>query len=129
MTSWVLIADSSRATLFRADKAMSPLQEIASFSHPATRTRGLDGESSLEESATVKRQQSLLFAKQLSDQLKTGRLQKLFDKLYIAAAPAFLGVLRNKLDAPTSQLVAGEVSKDLTQLDPSIIRRHLPDRL
>lgn len=129
MTAWVLVADSSRATLFRADKALSPLQEIASFSHPAARERGLEDRSSLEESATVKRQQALLFARQLSDRLKNGRLQKLFDKLYIAASPTFLGVLRGKLDTPTAHLVAGEVSKDLTQLDPSTIRRHLPDRL
>ncbi len=76
-----------------------------------------------------KRQEALVFAKELSEKLRSGRTQGKYNKLYIAAAPGFLGLLREKLDSHTSQLVAAEVNKDLTLLDPIDIRRHLPERL
>ncbi len=138
--TWILVADSSRAKLFNADKALAPLQEIASFSHPESRAKTQDlisdrqGRSSnnsrsLDHDVEPKRQEAIYFAKQLSEHLKSGRIRGLFHKLYIAAAPSFLGLLREKMDSHTAQLVAGEINKDLTQLDSATIRHHLPERL
>ena len=140
MTAWVLVADSSRATLFCAEKALSPLREIESFSHPACRAKtqdlisdrqGRNGTNmrNMDHDVEPKRQEAMVFAKKLSERLKRARHKGLFNKLYIAASPNFLGLLRNKLDMPTAQLVVEAVSKDLTQLDPNEIRKHLPDRL
>ncbi|HNO59804.1 MAG TPA: host attachment protein, partial [Plasticicumulans sp.] len=81
------------------------------------------------ECAEPRRNEALNFARELSEHLRLSRVQGLFDRLYIAAAPAFLGLLRGRLDSPTAQLVIDEVSKDLTQLAPDAIRRHLPERL
>lgn len=139
-TTWILVADCSRARLFSVDKALSPLQEVQSFVHPEGRAKTQDltsdrhGRSpgngpNMDYDVEPKRQQAMVFAKELSDHLKSCRNQGLFKKLYIAAAPSFLGVLRNKLDSQTAQLVVEEVNKDLTQLDPVEIRRHLPERL
>jgi protein required for attachment to host cells len=76
-----------------------------------------------------KRQEAMAFAKALSERLRSGRNDGEFDKLYIVAAPTFLGLLRNKLDIHTAQMLVGEVNKDLTRLDPAKIRSHLPERL
>jgi protein required for attachment to host cells len=138
--TWVLVADSSRAKLFSADKALAPLQEIEHFSHPAGRAKNQDltsdrqGRSSdnlrmMDYDVDPKRQEAIIFAKQLTAHLRSGRHRGSFQKLYIAAAPTFLGILRDKLDPQTAQLVAAEVNKDLTQLDAAEIRRHLPERL
>ena len=138
--TWILVADSSRAALFSARKALSPLEEIERFSHPECRAKNQDlasdrqGRSSdnlrsLDYDIDPKRHEATLFAKELAEHLKSGRIQGMFTKLYIAAAPSFLGILRDKLDSQTAQLVAAEVNKDLTQLDPMAIRRHLPERL
>lgn len=138
--TWILIADSSRARLFTVDNARAPLQEIESFSHPECRARTQDlisdkqGRSrdnlrNLDPDIEPKRQEAILFGKQLTEHLKDGRQKGLFKKLYIAAAPSFLGILRDKLDPQTAQLVVEEVNKDLTQLNPTEIRRHLPERL
>lgn len=138
--AWVLIADSSRARLFSVDKALAPLQEIGRFSHPESRVRAQDlttdraarrGTFGAVPAASVepKRQQAVTFAKELSEHLKQGRISGQYSKLYIAAAPAFLGLLRDKLDSSTANLLAGSWDKDLTQMENADIRRHLPERL
>lgn len=137
---WVLVADSSRARLFCAEKALAPLQEVQSFVHPESRVRTQDlvtdrqGRSmgnnrTMDHDVEPKKQEAMAFAKQLSEHLKNGRHQGHFKKLYITASPAFLGLLRDKLDPKTAQLVVEAISKDFTQLDPVQIRKHLPERL
>jgi len=139
-TTWVLIADSSRARLFSVEKALAPLREIEAFVNPEGRTKTRDlvsdrqGRSAgngpnMDYEVSPKRQQAMVFAKQISEHLKDGRVGGLFHRLYIAAAPGFLGLLRDKLDPRTAELVVDTVSKDLTQLEPEDIRRHLPERL
>ncbi|HRD67763.1 MAG TPA: host attachment protein [Candidatus Competibacter sp.] len=138
--TWVLIADSSRARLFSAEKTLAPLREIETFVNPEGRAKTRDlvsdrqGRSSgngpnMDYDVAPKQQLAIQFAKEISGRLKSGRVGGLFRKLYIAAAPAFLGLLRGKLDAKTAELVAETVSKDLTRLEPKQIRRHLPERL
>jgi protein required for attachment to host cells len=139
-TTWVLIADSSRARLFSADRGRAPLREIEAFINPEGRIKTRDlvsdrpGRSSgngpnMDYEVAPKRQQALIFAKEISEHLKSGRIGGLFRRLYIAATPSFLGLLRGKLDARTADLVVGTISKDLTQLEPQQIRRHLPEQL
>ena len=138
--TWILVADSSRARLFTVDKALAPLQELQNFVNLEGRAKTQDlttdrpGRSpgngpSMDYDVEPKRQLAMLFAKELSEHLKNSRHQGLFNKLYIIAAPTFLGLLRSKLDPQTAQLVGEEISKDLTRLDPVEIRRHLPERL
>jgi protein required for attachment to host cells len=123
------------------ERAGAPLREVEGFVHLASRAKTQDltsdrqGRSlgtlgcNMDYDVTPKRQQALVFAKELSERLKIGRRLGQFARLYIAAAPAFLGLLRRKLDGKTSELIAGEVCKDLTQLQPALIRRHLPQFL
>lgn len=136
--TWILVADASRARLFSVGKALEPLREISSFDRPGARAKTRDllagsqcsgnGSGDLE-CAEPRRNEALTFARELTEHLRLSRVQGLFDRLYIAAAPAFLGLLRARLDSPTAQLVVNEVSKDLTQLAPDAIRKHLPERL
>ncbi|MDX1654822.1 MAG: host attachment protein [Candidatus Competibacteraceae bacterium] len=137
--TWILVADSSRAKLFAVNKALEPLREIDSFSHPNGRARTQDlttdregrgyARGSMDHEVEPKRREAMTFAKELSDYLKSNAHDGQFQKLYIVASPAFLGLLRNKLDNGLSQKLAGVVNKDLTQLDPVKIRQHLPERL
>lgn len=139
-TTWVLIADSSRARLFSVEKALAPLREIQAFVNPEGRAKTRDlvsdrqGRSpgngpTMDYQVAPKRQQAMVFAKEISEHLKNGRVGGLFRRLYIAATPSFLGLLRGKLDARTADLVVDTVSKDLTYLEPGQIRRRLPERL
>ncbi|MER2530552.1 MAG: host attachment protein [Candidatus Competibacter sp.] len=138
--TWVLIADGSRARLFSVEKALAPLREIQSLINPEGRAKTRDlvsdrqGRSpgngpNMDYDVAPKQQLAIQFAREISEQLRRGRVGGLFRKLYIAAAPAFLGLLRRHLDAKTAGLVVETVSKDLTRLASKQIRRHLPERL
>jgi protein required for attachment to host cells len=69
------------------------------------------------------------FAQLICSELETARTQGSFEKLYIVAAPSFLGLLRKHQPAPLRQLVGAEVAKNLTTQSPESIREHLPDFL
>ncbi|MFP4131483.1 MAG: host attachment protein [Thiohalospira sp.] len=53
-----------------------------------------------------------------------------FEHLVLCAPPAFMGELRDKLDAGVRQRVSAEVTKDLTRSNRGAdVRTHLPDYL
>jgi protein required for attachment to host cells len=50
-------------------------------------------------------------------------------RIYLIAAPKFLGLLRNGLTKQCTELLAGEVDKNLVSHSIEDIRSHLPKRL
>ena len=50
-------------------------------------------------------------------------------KLYVVAAPAFLGMLRHHHSAALRPLIAAEIDKNLAAHDPATIRKALPEFL
>lgn len=143
MTIWVLAADNSRARFFTADKALSPLQEIRDLLDPRARLHegdlvtdrdGRDRRSAspihgVGSDYRVKDDGADRFAQQICSELESARVNGDFDKLYVVAAPAFLGLLRKHQTAPLRALVAGEVDKNLAAHSSEAIRGHLPDYL
>jgi protein required for attachment to host cells len=69
------------------------------------------------------------FALAVCSELDSARASGSFDKLYVVAAPSFLGLLRKHQSSALKQMVAGEVDKNLSTKDPASIRKHLPDFL
>lgn len=138
--AWLLIANSSSARLFRIQTIHS-LEEIRNFEHPESRLRnidltsdkpGRDFESSgtvrhaLEPATLPKQHEFELFAKRLADYLQEAHHKKEFEDLYIAATPAFLGLIRQELSPAVTKSIKGEVNKDITHFKPSEILDHLP---
>jgi len=142
--SWILAADSAHAKILRADNRVGPLIPIEEMEHPESRMKngelysdqpgrtfdsGGQGRHVMENEVDAKTEESLRFAKKLCEKLRQGALDKAFDKLYILAPPAFLGELRECLDANLKSLVAGEITKDVVKQTPEEIRKKLPDFL
>ena len=136
--TWVLVADSSRAKVFEAKSAIGELEEVAAFEHPEAREHnyeltsdlpGRTGHNSMDRKFTPKDHEAEQFAKELCRHLDLGASTRSFEHLVLVAPPAFLGRLRTGLSEPTRKRVTAELNKDLTQLDVSEIRTHLPDRL
>ncbi len=142
--SWVLAADSSQAKILRADNRVGPLVAIEELEHPESRKRDTElysdepgrafdsaghGRHAMENEVDAKKEESIRFAKSLCEKLRQAANDKAFDKLYILAAPAFLGELRDCLDDHVKSLVAGEVAKDVVKQSPEEIRKKLPDFL
>ncbi len=144
MTTWVLVADNARARFFAAEKAASPLSELRDLAYPEARLHegdlvtdkgGRDRNSStggahgLGTESAHKHDGADRFAQQVCDELESARTGGQFEKLYVVAAPTFLGLLRKHQSAALRQLVAGEVDKNLSTKDPATIRKQLPDFL
>lgn len=142
--TWVLVADSARAKIFRAQSPVGPLVEVEDWVHPESRLHELDinadkpgrthdsagqGRHAMENEVSPKAQDAREFARQLAERLDKARTDGLFDHLLLVAAPAFLGLLREALSKPTRDRVTAEVDKDLVMHDPADIRAHLPYRI
>ena len=143
MSTWILVADKSRARIFAADKATSPLHEVRTLTSPEARLHEGDLVSDragqdrnpcvsghgLSDDHPQKHAIAERFAAQVCEELERARNQGLFRKLYVIAAPAFLGMLRHHQSPTLRQLIAAEIDKSLAGLDPAAIRKALPDLL
>jgi protein required for attachment to host cells len=143
--TWVLVADTTRARVFTAEKPIGALQEVETLVHTESRLHEQEltsdqrpgrrqgsngtGGHSMGHEEDPKRQEHLRFAKQISDYLEDAHNGRRFERLYVVAAPAFLGDLRNALPKVVAQAVASEVPKNITRLTVAEIREHLPERL
>ena len=136
----VLVAESSRAKLYSADTIVAELVEKEDLIYPEGRSHendlvsdgpGSDGGSvgqgrhvlDSKHSATEATHEA--FAKMLVDRLEQERSQKSFDRLVLMASPAFLGILRKKLNPNLASMVAEEIDKNLVQRPSDEIRSHI----
>ena len=143
MTTWVLVADTYRARFFGADRPASPLTELQDLASPEARmhegelvsdkggrdTNPMAGGHGLGENRSHKQDIADRFAQQVCAMLEGARVAGELSKLYVIAAPSFLGLLRKHQSASLKQLVAGEIDKCLAAQDAVSIRRHLPQYL
>lgn len=142
MTTWVLVADNSRARIFSAEKPASDLQEIRDLTHPEARLhegdlvtdkggrdQGPSGKHGVSHEQAHKTDGADKFASTVCSELDASRASGSFNKLYVVAAPSFLGLLRKHQSSALKQMVAGEVDKNLSTQNPASIRKHLPDFL
>ena len=82
------------------------------------------GESTREARDSVRGHAATVFANDLADTLRQGRLAHRFEELVLIAAPRFLGMLRDALDPTTAAKVRGTLSKDYAGLnDRDLLKR------
>jgi protein required for attachment to host cells len=144
MSIWVVVADASRARIFSAEGRGGELKEFSDHVHSASRLHGKDletdapgrsfdsagqGRHAMGIDAGIRKQQAEAFSRELCGIVEEGHTTQQFEKLYLVAAPGFLGLLRSHLgDGPKNCLV-GEINKDLVSHSVAEIRKHLPDFL
>lgn len=144
MTIWVIVADNSRARFFTANKPAGPLTETQDLANPEARLHEGDlvsdktGRDRNPSSSTThgvgadashKQEGADRFALAICEELDAARAAGTFHKLYILAAPAFLGLLRRHQSAALKQCIAAELDKNLAAQDPAAIRKYLPEYL
>lgn len=133
--AWIVIANSSLARIFEVENHTN-LKELNQLIHPASRQHAKDlvsdrpGRSfesvgtarhSMEPKSHPHDQEIVEFAKKLCAHLDAARTHGSINRIYIAANPHFLGLIRKHLPAQTAQLIAAEVDKDITTLKPQEI--------
>jgi protein required for attachment to host cells len=138
--TWVLVAESSRAKLYRVNGRLAPFTEIDAMVHPESRMHegdlvsdvaGSDGGSVgqgrhvMDNKHTAHQHESLQFARQLASRLDSGRNNGDFDNLVLVAPPEFLGHLRSNLSKEVMSLVSRQVDKNLVQKPAEVLRAYL----
>ena len=142
MKTWVVVADSARARVFDVEGKTKALVEIMDLSHPASlqhasemasdapgmsSVKGMPSKFGMEEVVSPKEEEAIRFAKQVAETLQQGLAD--YERLYLIAAPHFLGLLRKDLDQAVKTKIFGELDKELTKHTVEDIRAHLPDLL
>ncbi|MDH5472348.1 MAG: host attachment protein [Gammaproteobacteria bacterium] len=142
-TTWVIVADSSRARIFTAETSTSSLQEIETLAHPEGRLHDKEivsdlpgkvkgngtGGHAYQDEVTPKEQEVINFAKRVASHLSDAHNVNKFHRLAIVAAPAFLGELRNQMSSQLNKLVCFDLNKNITLQSAEEIRKHLPKSL
>jgi protein required for attachment to host cells len=143
----VLVADAGRARIFHArgtararyleeaEDLVSPAARLArrEVASDATgrvfaRARGgagprVSARSGADSDSDPRAEELKRFAARVSRRLDVHRRAGNFDDLRIAAAPRFLGALRDALSAPTRLIVTRELARDISRMTPAAIAR------
>jgi protein required for attachment to host cells len=129
-TTWLLLADSSKAKIYSLHKArvfqqpdnVENLKLINEYSHNASRMKTRDlvadklgefGSGTFVEATTPKLHEAELFAHQLVAALQVGRNQ--YRDLIIVAPPMFMGILYKHMPHDIQKLITQKIEKDYTQ--------------
>jgi len=144
MSIWILAADSARARLFQRSYPEETFAEVLSFSNGEARLKdnelisdkpGVHGDGAalgrhaMGQKKSAKRVASDRFAREIATVLEQGCDSHDFQKLYIVSAPGFLGELRAQLPDKVKNLVAAEVTRNVTTFESDEIRELLPRSL
>ncbi len=139
MNIGVVIADAGRARIFSTKRLGSPLESLKELTNPygKHREQQLTSDRSghtvspsgtghtLSNKAAFKEREAEQFAKGVAEELSDSHHNDRFERLYLFAAPKFLGHLRHELSAEMKHLVAGEVAKDFSLMSEQEIQKHL----
>jgi len=143
-STWLVVADSSKARFFSMESRTGPIKETRSIVHTEARlheqnmtsdaqgrgsAKGGEGMHAYQDKISPKEQESINFAREVSLELDKARKENKFKQFVLVAAPAFLGKLRDQMSKETQKLASFELAKNMSHLDAVEIRKHLPERL
>lgn len=137
--TWIVVADASRARLYRAQgregwvllweqdhpasrshPSLHEYMDEAGFSH--TETLRHDGPAT---GVAPHDHAAQRFAHQIADLVDDGRRHGLFDELILIAAPHFLGLVRAALTLDAARMVRAALPKDLSSMGDREVRGRL----
>ena len=136
---WMIVANGSCMKLFKFEDSSRHLENPDVTLHPESSLKQKDFDTDKHgkpshsfghdaETIPAKKIEEKKFAKEICDFLKKGHMNKEFTKLYLAANPSFLGLLRENLSKDIQGCIAEETNKDLTKIQSSEIWGHFPSR-
>ena len=139
MSVIVIVADASKARIFKSAKGYKELAEIEDFIHSESRLTdkelmsdtsriSANRRGSLQPRTFPKDHEEQTFAKQLGKHLKELYGSDPYEELVLVASPLFLGMLRNELHAPIANLVSHTIAKELIQLDQDELLEYLKNK-
>jgi protein required for attachment to host cells len=141
---WIVVADAGRARIFSAPPMSGSLDERVDLLNPQVRLEDHQALSdrrghvtqepggighAFKPRETFHEHITEAFAKDVCHLLDSAQREHRLRRLYLIAAPRFLGLLRKNLDPETRKLIILEHPADLSRHDVTEIRNALPLRL
>jgi protein required for attachment to host cells len=138
-TTWILVANASCARLYANHGPNKGLALLKEMKHPKSRKKGADlvtdraghmqssgnGHGARQPQTDPKQNEARNFAQELAKELHHGRVTAQFERAIVVAPPAFMGLLNDKLDGPTAQMVSNRFEKDYTKATDKELAGHL----
>lgn len=138
-TSWILVANASKAKLFANHGPKKGLELLKEMIHPESRQKNAElvtdrpgfmqssgnGHGSRQPATEPKQNEARNFAQELAQELQHGRSTNQYNRAILVAPPAFMGLLNNQLDGPTAQIVSDRFEKDYTKASEKELCSHL----
>ncbi|HZD26029.1 MAG TPA: host attachment protein [Alphaproteobacteria bacterium] len=140
--TWVLVADSAHARLFRNDGPGKGLELIEQHSDEAptlpgrelvsdrpgrTNDRAGYARHAMEPATDPRENETNIFCHRVVDLLSAVNKREQFDRLVLVAPPKILGELRGLLPKMLASRVTGELPKNLTKIRDADLAGHLGD--
>jgi protein required for attachment to host cells len=127
-STWVMVADGTRARLFALDTGVHSVAEIGDFINPGG--RGTDDVGNTRQATETRADEldksATPFASELNAVLQRGRAAHRFQDLILIAPPPFLEILDALLDRDVRACVAFALSKGMIEADTQAIFASLP---
>ncbi len=139
-TTWIIVADSSRARVF--EQGEKHLREIEDMVNPGGHANNLrkDGDGKLHDkneriqghvvappTAPVDHENDV-FARSIGQYLDQARNARRYARLRVIAAPKFLGLMRSNLHKEVQKLIAQELPKDISMFSVHQIEAYLDEQ-
>lgn len=138
-TTWILVANASQARLYANSGPKKGLKLVKELKHPESREKASDlvsdrpgqmhspGNShrASQPKTDPKTNEARHFARELARELNHARSSGQVERLILVAPPAFMGLLNEKLDGHTANLVSHRFEKDYTKAAEKELAGHL----
>lgn len=145
-STWLVVADATRARLFQYDGFGTPLLLLKELVHPASRAKihdlvtdrpgrvaqahvgphpGHGSRSGMEPEFSPKHQEQEQFARQILAELDHGLATNLYGRLILVANPEFLGMLRRSASNEVLKHTVASLDKDYTTLPATNLEERL----
>jgi protein required for attachment to host cells len=136
--TWILVADASRARLFRGDRGKYAM--IEEFEHPESRASvrelvsdangrkpggGYGHRPGVAPHTDPKDVEADKFAHLLAIHLEKGLHAQAYEALVLVAPPRFLGELKGQLTDQVQKRLTKSIQKDLTGMTPHEIAKRI----
>lgn len=143
-TTWIVVADSSRARIFEKRELDAHLEEVDDFVNAAGRAEYQDintdrggsfGSKGGAQTHTSQPQASPaehsaeLFSREVTQFLDEAHDDQRYERLCVIAAPKFLGLLRSNLSKRVEDMVEEELPKDISNFTARQIEDYVDARL
>jgi len=137
--TWIIVANASQAKLYANTGPKKGLKLIKDLQHPESREKASDlvsdrpgqmhspgsGHRASQPKTDPKTNEARHFAQELARALNHGRSSGQVGRLILVAPPAFMGLINEKLDGPTANLVSDRFEKDYTKASEKELAGHL----